>query len=86
MVLLFVRNLDEARGVTELLAQNGLARGENGLKAISDVRVALKRNPGGRILNILMVDWFKRPDSVDARFGSRQWFDCRTSLMSVTRR
>ena len=30
----FVRNLDEARGVTELLAQNGLARGENGLKVI----------------------------------------------------
>ena len=32
----FVRNLDEARSVTELLAQNGLARGENGLKVIKD--------------------------------------------------
>lgn len=30
----FVRTLDEARQVTELLAQNGLARGENGLKHI----------------------------------------------------
>ena len=30
----FVRTLDEARAVTGLLAQNGLARGENGLKVI----------------------------------------------------
>ena len=30
----FVRTLDEAKGVTELLAQNGLARGENGLRHI----------------------------------------------------
>jgi pyruvate,water dikinase len=30
----FVRTLKEARGVTELLARNGLARGENGLKVI----------------------------------------------------
>jgi pyruvate,water dikinase len=30
----FVRTLNEARGVTELLAKNGLARGENGLKVI----------------------------------------------------
>jgi pyruvate,water dikinase len=30
----FVRTLEEARHVTELLAQNGLARGQNGLKVI----------------------------------------------------
>ncbi len=30
----FVRTLDEAREVTELLAENGLARGENGLRLI----------------------------------------------------
>ncbi len=30
----FVRNLDEARGVVELLAANGLKRGENGLRLI----------------------------------------------------
>ena len=30
----FVRSLEEARQVTELLAQNGLRRGENGLKVI----------------------------------------------------
>ncbi|QGG80358.1 phosphoenolpyruvate synthase [Litorivicinus lipolyticus] len=30
----FVRNLDEAKRVTELLAENGLKRGENGLKVI----------------------------------------------------
>jgi pyruvate,water dikinase len=30
----FVRTLEEARTVTELLAQNGLARGENGLKVV----------------------------------------------------
>jgi pyruvate,water dikinase len=30
----FVRTLDEARAVTELLAQNGLARGQNGLRLI----------------------------------------------------
>ncbi len=30
----FVRTLEEARQVTELLAENGLARGENGLKVI----------------------------------------------------
>jgi pyruvate,water dikinase len=30
----FVRTLNEARAVTELLAKNGLARGENGLKVI----------------------------------------------------
>ncbi len=30
----FVRTLAEARGVTELLAKNGLARGDNGLKVI----------------------------------------------------
>jgi pyruvate,water dikinase len=30
----FVRTLDEAKAVTELLAENGLARGENGLRLI----------------------------------------------------
>jgi len=30
----FVRTLNEAKGVTELLAKNGLARGQNGLKVI----------------------------------------------------
>ncbi|MRR50166.1 MAG: phosphoenolpyruvate synthase [Rhodocyclaceae bacterium] len=30
----FVRNLDEARGVVEILAANGLKRGENGLRLI----------------------------------------------------
>ncbi|TLM75346.1 phosphoenolpyruvate synthase [Pseudarthrobacter sp. NamB4] len=30
----FVRTLDEARGVTELLAANGLSRGENGLEIV----------------------------------------------------
>ncbi|MFE8886271.1 phosphoenolpyruvate synthase [Pseudarthrobacter enclensis] len=30
----FVRTLDEARGVTELLAENGLRRGENGLEIV----------------------------------------------------
>jgi pyruvate,water dikinase len=30
----FVRNLREAKGVTELLAENGLKRGENGLRVI----------------------------------------------------
>ena len=30
----FVRTLDEARKVTELLAENGLARGQNGLKVV----------------------------------------------------
>jgi pyruvate, water dikinase len=30
----FVRTLDEARGVTQLLAQNGLVRGQDGLKVI----------------------------------------------------
>jgi len=30
----FVRNLDEARGVVEILASNGLKRGENGLRLI----------------------------------------------------
>ncbi|MDR6987498.1 pyruvate,water dikinase [Paenarthrobacter nitroguajacolicus] len=30
----FVRTLDEARGVTELLAANGLRRGENGLEVV----------------------------------------------------
>jgi pyruvate,water dikinase len=30
----FVRTVDEARQVTELLAENGLKRGENGLKVI----------------------------------------------------
>ncbi|NUS35857.1 MAG: phosphoenolpyruvate synthase, partial [Pseudarthrobacter sp.] len=30
----FVRTLDEARGVTELLAENGLRRGENGLEVV----------------------------------------------------
>jgi pyruvate,water dikinase len=30
----FVRTLDEARGVTELLAANGLCRGENGLEIV----------------------------------------------------
>jgi len=30
----FVRTLGEARAVTQLLADNGLKRGENGLKVI----------------------------------------------------
>ncbi len=30
----FVRNLREAKGVTELLAENGLKRGDNGLRVI----------------------------------------------------
>ena len=34
LMIPFVRTLDEARGVIELLAENGLARGENGLEVI----------------------------------------------------
>ena len=34
LMIPFVRNLDEARQVTELLAEQGLVRGENGLKLI----------------------------------------------------
>ena len=36
----FVRTLAEAQQVVELLAQNGLTRGEDGLKLIHDVRIA----------------------------------------------
>jgi pyruvate,water dikinase len=34
LMIPFVRTLDEARGVIELLAENGLRRGENGLEVI----------------------------------------------------
>ena len=34
LMIPFVRTLDEARGVSELLAKNGLARGDNGLRVI----------------------------------------------------
>jgi pyruvate,water dikinase len=34
LMIPFVRTLDEARGVTELLAQNGMRRGEGGLRLI----------------------------------------------------
>ncbi|WP_258804280.1 phosphoenolpyruvate synthase [Pseudarthrobacter sp. NS4] len=34
LMIPFVRTLDEARGVIELLAENGLVRGENGLEVI----------------------------------------------------
>ena len=40
LMIPFVRTLTEAEGVIELLAENGLVRGENGLQVDDDVRAA----------------------------------------------
>jgi pyruvate,water dikinase len=49
----FVRTLDEARGVIELLAENGLKRGENGLEVIMMCEV-----PSNAVLADQFLDHF----------------------------
>ena len=73
----FVRTLSEARQVTELLATNGLKRGQNGSEAHHDVRAADQCAAGRPLSGVLRrhVDRLERHDAADARasIGIRQW-------------
>jgi pyruvate,water dikinase len=53
LMIPFVRTLDEARGVIELLAENGLTRGENGLEVIMMCEI-----PSNALLADEFLDYF----------------------------
>ncbi len=53
LMIPFVRTLDEARGVIELLAENGLIRGENGLEVIMMCEI-----PSNGLLADEFLDYF----------------------------
>jgi pyruvate,water dikinase len=53
LMIPFVRTLDEARGVIELLAENGLVRGENGLEVIMMCEI-----PSNALLADDFLDYF----------------------------
>jgi len=53
LMIPFVRSLDEARGVIELLAENGLSRGENGLEVIMMCEI-----PSNALLADEFLDYF----------------------------
>jgi pyruvate,water dikinase len=53
LMIPFVRTLDEARGVIELLGENGLTRGENGLEVIMMCEI-----PSNALLADEFLDYF----------------------------
>ena len=69
----FVRTLGQAEKVIDLLAKNGLKRGENGLARHHDVRSAIERHPGRPVPRPFrrLLDRFERPDPADPGPGPR---------------
>ena len=69
----FVRTLTEAAKVVELLAANGLRRGEDGLKDHHDVRAADQRGARGAVSGVFRrhVDRLERHDAAHAGARSR---------------
>ena len=87
----FVRTLKEAEQVTQLLAANGLKRGENGLKIIMMCELPTNALLADRYLRVLRrhVDRLERHDAADARAGSRlgdHRASCSTSATTRSRR
>jgi pyruvate,water dikinase len=62
----FVRTVDEARAVVDLLAANGLRRGENGLRLIMMCEI-----PSNALLAEEFLDRLERPDPTDPGAGPR---------------
>ena len=69
----FCRTVDEGRRVLDMMAQNGLRQGEDGLEGLRDVRGALERRPGGRVLARVrrVLHRVERSHAAHARLGSR---------------
>ena len=69
----FVRTLGQAEQVIDLLAKNGLKRGENGLRLIMMCEVPSQRDPGRPVPRVLrrLLDRLERPDAAHAGPGPR---------------
>jgi pyruvate,water dikinase len=67
LMIPFVRTLDEASGVIELLAENGLRRGENGLEVIMMCEIPVQRPAGRRVPGLLrrLLHRLQRHDPAD---------------------
>ncbi len=67
LMIPFVRTLDEASGVIDLLAENGLRRGENGLEVIMMCETAVQRAAGRRVPGLLrrLLHRLQRHDPAD---------------------
>ncbi len=87
----FVRTVDEARQVTELLADNGLERGKHGLKLIMMCEMPSNALLADAVPGVFRrhVDRLQRPDAADAGSGpglGHHRRRCLTSGMTRSRR
>jgi pyruvate,water dikinase len=88
----FVRTVKQAERVAQMLAERGLKRGVDGLRADHDVRGAQQRHPGRAVPAALRrhVHRLQRPDPADAgpgpRLGLEQLAATSTSATRPSRR